>query len=792
VKTHIERYLSFSVLVASFVIPGALHAQDSSPVPIKDVLEQRGFPPLTRTQLSPDGEWVAYTLKRDAAAAGETAATSGKWHTSTGVPVPLQGSDIELTNLTTGQTRNLTRAQGSSWAPVWSPDGTQLAFYSDRGGVAQLWLWDRTGDEFRQVSNLTVWVYMNFEAPEWTPSGTSLIVPLLPVGMSVDAAERPTGLVGRLAPGDPELKEPGTTVAVYAPSIDKVQIANDSDLSKGDVFGDLAIVDVKVGKVIRIASGFKPMWFKVAPNGRKVAFTSWFGRDRSNGILLVDLVVVDLPNRLPQVVASRIGTINGVNFSWSPDSQSLAYVALTLGDKTLTEIGACFVVSTTGGEPKTLTPPSHPNFAGIYMVPFWDESGQNIYLLSLGNNPLYSEQYDSLWKLPVTGDAWKEVARASQGTFREVVSRPGTGRFWSPDGGRSMILMSRDGNTLKDGFDKIGLNSGSVLHLYREDLSYGVPPNNAIWSMDVSDDHQCAAYRAGDVAHSVDVRLACVSDLRTSRRLTTINPQYEHRLMGKSQPIQWRSLDGQVLRGALLLPSGYQEGKRYPLLVWQYPTADGSVYLNEFGFETDVNMQIFATRGYAVLFPNVPASPGSLMQDIPKAVIPAVDRVVEMGIADPARLGLMGHSFGGYGVLSVIVQTTRFEAAVDISGADVNLIDQYGTMPADGERSVYQYLCERWMGGTLWQNREQYIENSPIFYLDRVTTPLLIIHGSSDLAAPSSEADQLFVFLRRLDKQVEYAKYSGEGHGIASVANQLDYLTRTVKWFDKYLKSNRY
>ena len=175
------------------------------------------------------------------------------------------------------------------------------------------------------------------------------------------------------------------------------------------------------------------------------------------------------------------------------------------------------------------------------------------------------------------------------------------------------------------------------------------------------------------------------------------------------------------------------------------------------------------------------------MTDLGKSILPGVDKLIELGIADPDRLGVMGHSYGGYGVLSLLVHTQRFKAAVTLAPGYVDRITHYGNLWSDGS-SIYTIQLEAELGGTPWERREKYIENSPIFYLDKVQTPLLIIQGTRDPAAPELTSDGLFVGLRRLGKKVEYAKYEGEGHVIQGYANQVDYLNRIIAWFDKYLK----
>jgi dipeptidyl aminopeptidase/acylaminoacyl peptidase len=247
------------------------------------------------------------------------------------------------------------------------------------------------------------------------------------------------------------------------------------------------------------------------------------------------------------------------------------------------------------------------------------------------------------------------------------------------------------------------------------------------------------------------------------------------------------------VHGALLLPAGYKKGKRYPLIVWIYGGERGSDFIDSFGlsFGGPFNLQLLATRGYAILFPDSAQHLGTPMLDIAKTVLPGVDRIIEMGIADPDRLGVMGHSYGGYSTLSLIIQTKRFKAAIEADGM-ADLMAAYGQMGEDGaafQTSITEQ-GQGLMGGTPWEFRERYIENSPIFFLDRVETPLLIAHGGDDTTVAPFLGDELFVGLRRLGKEAEYAKYRGEGHSPLewSYANQMDFCNRMIDWFEKYLK----
>jgi dipeptidyl aminopeptidase/acylaminoacyl peptidase len=175
------------------------------------------------------------------------------------------------------------------------------------------------------------------------------------------------------------------------------------------------------------------------------------------------------------------------------------------------------------------------------------------------------------------------------------------------------------------------------------------------------------------------------------------------------------------------------------------------------------------------------------MRDLADIVLPGIDKIVAMGVADPQRLGVMGQSYGGYSTFSLIVQTNRFKAAVVTAGI-VDMISMYGVLYPDGsDWTSFAESEQGRMGGTLWQYPERYIENSPLFYLDRVQTPVLLEYGSDD-TGNASNMEEAFVALRRLGKEATIVRYAAEGHAVLSRANQTDLFQRIITWFDEHLK----
>jgi dipeptidyl aminopeptidase/acylaminoacyl peptidase len=263
--------------------------------------------------------------------------------------------------------------------------------------------------------------------------------------------------------------------------------------------------------------------------------------------------------------------------------------------------------------------------------------------------------------------------------------------------------------------------------------------------------------------------------------------------MGNSRLITWKGADGKEYKGTLLLPAGYQEGRRYPMVVWQRPSNVGSLALDVFGLFMFENFQILATRGYAVFYPDFPARNSREVQQLARDVVfPGIDRVVEMGIADKDRIGLTGTSWGGYSAFVLVTMTDRFKAAVAESGPS-NHFDSFSVMLRNGAAVRVQEAITD-IGGTPWTARQAYIDTSPFLHLDKVTTPLMIVHARADgdYSIPQSQASQVFVGLRSLNRTVNMVIYDG-GHGLAasSYVDQVEIWTLIIAWYERFLKTER-
>jgi len=271
---------------------------------------------------------------------------------------------------------------------------------------------------------------------------------------------------------------------------------------------------------------------------------------------------------------------------------------------------------------------------------------------------------------------------------------------------------------------------------------------------------------------------------------TDANPQIDQFGWGTAELVHWTSADGIPLDGVLIKPAGYQEGKRYPVLVYYYRFF--SQQLDRFN-EPVVNHRPsfprYASHGYAIFLPDIRFEVGRPGLSATKCLVSGVEHLIEMGIADPKAIGLHGHSWSGYETAFVITQTDLFAAAV--AGAPVsNMTSSYGGIRYEsGLARQFQYeQTQSRLGASLWQNRDLYIENSPLFYADRIHTPLLIEAGDNDGAVPWTQSIELYLAMRRLRKEAYFLEYRGEPHHLTKYPNKVDYSIKMMEFFDHFLK----
>ena len=280
-------------------------------------------------------------------------------------------------------------------------------------------------------------------------------------------------------------------------------------------------------------------------------------------------------------------------------------------------------------------------------------------------------------------------------------------------------------------------------------------------------------------------------DFREFRRMSEANPQQPEYRWGTAELVDWRSASGEVLQGVLYKPEGFDPSQEYPMMVYFYERLSDRLnnYVIPAAGSSSINISFYVSRGYLVFTPDIPYRIGYPGESAMNAVVPGVLSLLEHGFIDEQRIGVQGHSWGGYQIAYMITETDLFAAAE--AGAPVaNMISAYGGIRwSSGMSRMFQYeKTQSRIGGTLWEQPLRFIENSPVFFADKVDTPLLMMHNDQDGAVPWEQGIEYFVALRRLQKPAWMLNYNGEDHGLRQEHNQKDWAIRMQQFFDYYLQ----
>jgi dipeptidyl aminopeptidase/acylaminoacyl peptidase len=280
------------------------------------------------------------------------------------------------------------------------------------------------------------------------------------------------------------------------------------------------------------------------------------------------------------------------------------------------------------------------------------------------------------------------------------------------------------------------------------------------------------------------------SSFRDPKKVTDANPQQADLIWGTSELIKYRNADGVDLQAALYKPENFDPNKKYPMIVYLYERLAQNV--NNFvrpAPHHSINFTYYASNGYLILTPDVVYTKGHPGQSALKCILPAVQAVVDKGFVNRNAIGIQGHSWGGYQIAYMVTQTNLFKAA-EAGAPVVNMISAYdGIRWGTGLPRQFQYeKTQSRIGGSIWEQPLQYIENSPIFMVNRVSTPMLILANDADDAVPWYQGIEFFLSLRRLGKEAYMFNYNGEPHHLNRRPNQKDYTARMQQFFDHFLK----
>ncbi|MDH5714515.1 MAG: S9 family peptidase [Candidatus Aminicenantes bacterium] len=449
-------------------------------------------------------------------------------------------------------------------------------------------------------------------------------------------------------------------------------------------------------------------------------------------------------------------------FEVSPDGKRVAYVTNYTGDPNDGKKRDIWILNLENGETDQLT-----DFPGAEGDVSWSPDGRQL-CYQKGIDPEFSPSETDLYLIPAYGGSPRNLTTKldlSVGSYR-----------WFPDG-EQLILSCSQG--VYSHLYTLALRNDKLKPLTEGDKSYS--------QFDLSRDGRRLVYLLED-SLSFPQLWTATPDNKNPKPITELNKNFQEFAIAPQEVIRWKSTDGWTIEGILVKPLGYQEGQRYPLIVMVHGGPAGRMVNTLTGSS---NAQLFAAQGYAVFLPNFRGSSGydnrfvtANIKDIGggdyRDIMSGVDYLIERGIADPDRLGVMGGSYGGYMTNWIISQTNRFKAAVSMYGI-FNLI-------TDFSNSNIPYWERQYLGDYYWEKVDLYMERSAFSYVRNIRTPVLIMHGDADSNTFISNSVEMYTALKLLKATHEFVRYPREGHGISREPNHIrNRFQRQLRWFNKYI-----
>jgi dipeptidyl aminopeptidase/acylaminoacyl peptidase len=425
----------------------------------------------------------------------------------------------------------------------------------------------------------------------------------------------------------------------------------------------------------------------------------------------------------------------------------------------------------------------HPYELPTYGTAGWSTDGESVVLY---------DRYD-IWEVPLDGSEATNLTRGmgAADKIRFRVTRLGGG------GGGGF----RGGGGEEEGID---LDEPLFLQAYGDrtkesgywEVEKGRDPRPLIW-LDKSVGRPAKAADAERIIFTqqtfVEFPDYWVSDtrFRDPRKVTDANPQQADFAWSPGRVlIDYVDERGNELQGTLGLPAGYEEGQRYPMLVYFYETMSQRHHSYQGpAYDDRPHMATYASNGYLVFQPDIVYTIGKPGTSALDDLTSSINKVIELGYADPDRIGLQGHSWSGYQSSFVVTQTDMF-AAVVTGAPPTNLISFYNTLYRSSG-NIQQGITEVGqvrMGTTPFEDFDLYVSQSPVHHAEKITTPFLILHGTADGSVDYGQGLEYYAMARRLGKEVILLSYPDQGHHLSTKENRIDFQIRMMQYFDHHLK----
>ncbi|MGD8778392.1 MAG: prolyl oligopeptidase family serine peptidase [Ignavibacteria bacterium] len=779
-----KKYILFLSLLIIFI--SSVAAQNSKdqgkteviPFDLELAFSRKTFTYNEKQVVSPKGEYTAYCVFQQPKKSLWSRYPENARLLPNGVASIKYGSSIFIVNIKTGKERQISPKKSSSWQPSWSPDGNKLAFYSDTCGYPQLWLYDiRSGKKTRPNEIRIICQYWFGGEAKWSKDGKTVYVP---IDLNWDPNLR------RSTKNKSDSSE--VTVKVLKTGEEREE-RKDSTYEWNEAFINmnnvtLASINIETGEldvIVKADELPRPSYLRLSASGKWLSYLSIYRfKDILIQQLYFDLVVLPSSGGDAKVIVSDLKVSSpsklyySKNYRWHPTEDKLVYF----------KDGELWVVDFTNGL-ESVPVQIGKDVENIQESPLlYTPDGTEIMIRMQGS--------DTLAFVSLNGKKTRLVSPGKEYSYRDVITTDDN-TLWSPK--KNCIAIQGSKGNKEGALIYLDTKSGSTEIVY----TYG--SNNSF--ITAIPEQESILVNMKDAYTPSNLYLLNTKTYK-KEQLTEIDTRLRDVKFGNVEKFETEitRYDGERIKvnTAVLLPPGKKKGDKIPAVSIFYPGSYYSGLADQYAGGTPAGIpsaQLFATRGYAVILLDVPLSPkggepGNPIHDMTNAVLPQLYHAAELGYIDISRVGIIGQSYGGYSTASIITETNLFKAAVAFSGF-YDPIAKYGHMNmAWTDKMFYFETGQGRMGTSPFSDLQRYIRNSPYLQAEKITTPLLLLHGENDSNCDVSEAKKMFIAMKRLGKTAQLAVYNGEGHVpfTWSLANGVDAMNRVFNFLDKYLTDN--
>ena len=735
----------FCLLILTCVVAAA--PQAGAQTPALDALVNRfvldAVTPTT-ADLSADGKWLAAT---SATLRDRLGIDNSRFGDPTYTPPSV--AEVWAIDTATGRSQPIVTGKRQVRGMKWSPDNSRLALFVLNGEVFEPAIWDRATATLRAIALPAGKEAADNADFEWSPDGRDVFFAVRSKAWRADGRKRFD-------------QETAATVIVH--SSQEPFLAWD-DMRRLASVRSIVAYDARAGATREIVPETRISSYTFLADGSALTYAEDITKKTDYDVIFgVDNQIEVRPTAggAPRTV---LKSTKGLTLIWSRDGRRYAY----------SKDGRLFTGTVDGAEPKQIAGPpadAPKNEDGDGKdADKKDEERLTAVRLSAGGERLVASDKKGLWLVDTATSAKELIIPMSEDDKEapryQVVD-------WSPDASRIYVSYTSR-KVWERGIARYDVATKALAYLVRDAKIYS--------NVRLSKDGSTFVFNAADSNRPADL-FAADADFTNVRRLTTANGAIANGGMSKTELVSYLDVDGKKLYGVLYYPLNYQPGTRYPTVF--------EIYEDFFDDRYSGTINVLTANGYAVMQPSVNLEIGHPGESWMKGVTAAANKLIEMGVADADRLGVSGTSYGGYATALLITQTARFKAAIDISGK-VDMISFYTDSPRLGVRNIHApEKSQDRIGATLWQQPQKYIQHSAIMFVDRIKTPLLLMHGEQDHNVPFRQSMEMYYALRRLGKEVKWVAYAHGGHGMptSTVEEVYDYHRQIVGWWDEHLKAD--